>query len=210
MARSSFLVVYCEEGLKPKLMMGRQAYVALDVTTEVETAWKRDGNESKRPYYPRRDLHITVLYDHYNGRYGVEHLKKAVGVLAEKLMNVEFSFQLRSEVAWSSCQGAMVCNCDYLLRTIADIQSRREYSWYYPHDEYYPHVTFWRGWHSSCSAMVDTEVFMQRLGRPSVDAAALQSIWAEQVFAKLAAEEMFAEEMRRRWPAATAQPRPVT
>ena len=160
MARSSFLVVYCEEGLKPKLMMGRQAYVALDVTTEVETAWKRDGNESKRPYYPRRDLHITVLYDHYNGRYGVEHLKKAVGVLAEKLTNVELSFQLRSEVAWSSCQGAMVCNCDYLLRTIADIQSRREYSWYYPHDEYYPHVTFWRGWHSSCD------------GRPrSVDAA---------------------------------------
>ena len=43
---------------------------------------------------------------------------------------------------------------------------------------------------------------MQHLGRPSVDAAALQSIWAEQVFAKLAAEEMFAEEMRRRWPAA--------
>ena len=43
------------------------------------------------------------------------------------------------------------------------------------------------------------EVLMQHLGRPSVDAAALQSIWAEQVFAKLAAEEMFAEEMRRRW-----------
>ena len=115
-------------------MMGRQLFVALDVTDAVDCGWGGD--------WPRdRDLHITVLYDHHG--YGVDDLKEAVVVLSEYLTGVEFSFQLQSEGAWSSSRRAIVCKGDYLLSTLRYVQER--YPWYYPHLGWQPHVTLGAG-----------------------------------------------------------------
>jgi len=129
------LVVYCKAGLKVRLMMGRQLFVALDVTDAVDCGWGGD--------WPRdRDLHITVLYDHHG--YGVDDLKEAVVVLSEYLTGVEFSFQLQSEGAWTSSRRAIVCKGDYLLSTLSYVQ-RRYYPCYYPYPGWQPHVSLGAG-----------------------------------------------------------------